>query len=109
MKYYKVLKGNVGGFGNKTHSKGSIVSDIMFPNGNAKTLCEMGFLEETKAPKKVEAETVEVVKPGVTEKETVEVKTIEDYTKSEIMDELKKQQIDFNPLDKKSVLFDLLK
>ena len=109
MKYYKILKGNVGGFGNKTHSKGSTVTNEMFPNGNAKTLCEMGFLEETKAPKKVEP--VEPDATDITEKEaeTVEVKTIEDYTKVEIMDELKFQETDFNPLDKKAVLFDLLK
>ena len=106
MKYYKVLKGNVGGFGNKTHSKGSTVTDGMFPNGNAKTLCEMGFLEETGPVKKDELISKqlieETIKPIITE-------AIEDYTKAEIMDELKKQETEFNPLDKKSVLFDLLK
>jgi len=130
MKYYEVLKGNVGGFGNKTHKKGSTVTDAMFPNGNAKTLETMGFLKSVKAPspeKKVKetkkAEKVEPVKEVEEVAETdktdsnaifvtadgVEVNELDDCNKQEIMDELKSKEIDFDPADKKQILFELLK
>ena len=130
MKYYEVLKGNVGGFGNKTHKKGSTVTDEMFPNGNAKTLETMGFLKCVKAPKPVKeikeskkAEKVEPVKEVEEIAETdktdsnaifvtadgVEVNELDDCNKQEIMDELKSKEIDFDPADKKQILFELLK
>ena len=127
MKYYEVLKGNVGGFGNKTHKKGSTVTDEMFPNGNAKTLETMGFLKCVKAPKPVkeikESKKAEKVKPVKEVEETdktdsnaifvtadgVEVNELDDCNKQEIMDELKSKEIDFDPADKKQILFELLK
>ena len=127
MKYYEVLKGNVGGFGNKTHKKGSTVTDEMFPSGNAKTLETMGFLKCVKAPKPVkeikESKKSEKVKPvKEVEKidktdsnaifvtaEGVEVNELDDCSKQEIMDELKSKEIDFDPADKKQILFELLK
>lgn len=58
MKRYKVIKGSVGGFGNKTHKVGDEVTEDMFPPNNAKDLAKLGFLEELKeAPKKEVKET----------------------------------------------------
>tara|TARA_R110002167_G_scaffold24774_7_gene86676 strand:- start:147 stop:380 length:234 start_codon:yes stop_codon:yes gene_type:complete len=54
MKKYKVKKGNVGGFGGRMHKIGSEVSESDFPIGNAKTLCEMEFIEEVKEKAKAE-------------------------------------------------------
>ena len=134
MKYYEVLKGNVGGFGNKIHKKGSTVTDAMFPTGNAKTLEKMGFLKSVEDSKKAEeakaAEVTEEAKAEllklkeaeeakaaeVTESNAVfvtadgvEVNELDDCTKQEIMDQLKLKGIDFDPADKKNILFDLLK
>ena len=130
MKYYEVLKGNVGGFGNKTHKKGSTVTDAMFPNGNAKTLETMGFLKSVKAPspeKKVKetkkSDKVEPVKEVEEIEETdktdsnaifvtadgVEVNELDDSNKQENMYEFKSKEIDFDPSDKKQILFELLK
>lgn len=119
MKHYEVIKGNVGGFGNKTHTKGSTVTDAMFPNGNAKTLETMGFLKETKAPKKEVKATKKTEAPKPVEnttdsdavfltKDGVEVNELDDCNKAEIMDELKSREIEFNPMNKKAELFKLL-
>ncbi len=112
MKHYKVLKGNVGGFGNKTYKKGDAVTDEMFPAGNAETLAKMEFLKEVDAPKKDDKKSEEVEE---TETETDtdegnpwEGKTHKDFKKKEIIGFLKSEGIDFNPIATNEELFDLL-
>jgi hypothetical protein len=113
MKRYKVIKGNVGGFGNKTHEKGAEVTEDMFPSGNAETLVEMGFLKELKwkdkeEPKVEETEEVES-EEETKEEETGEIKPIGSYNKDDIIAILKEREISFNPLAKKAELYELLK
>ena len=170
MKKYKVLKGKVGGFGNKTHEKGSEVTADMFPKGNAEKLEEMGFLKgfevkETepndnddngfepmslesieelgekdaiKELKKIKnddlveqaknlnvneellskagkkAEYIDLIINAVFDSDSdsensIEGKTHEDFDKDEIIDMLKDGDIEYNPLQDKEELFDLLK
>lgn len=121
MKHYEVLKGNVGGFGNKTYKKGETVTDEMFPKGNADTLEKMEFLKEVKAPKK----SNKVEKPKEVEKSKADAetedsdeledgnawdrKTFKDFSKDEIIGFLKSEKIDFNPIDNREKLFSQLK
>ena len=117
-KMFKVLKGNVGGFGNKTYKKGDEVSEDMFPAGNAKTLAKMDFLEEIKGKSKPkptpepEVEIEEVEEDVELEKDSEdsdELKPIGDYNKDDIIALLKDRKIEFNPLSKKGELYELLK
>lgn len=127
MKYYKVLKGNVGGFGNKTYKKGETVTDEMFPKGNAETLEKMEFLKATKAPKKSDEKAEKEAKEKA-EKEAENTdsdsdendsdelengnpwdgKTFKDFSKDEIIGFLKSEKIDFNPIDNREKLFSQL-
>ena len=45
MRKYKVLKGQVGGYGNRYFDVGSKVNENDFPAGVAETLVKMEFLE----------------------------------------------------------------
>jgi uncharacterized Zn finger protein len=72
MAKYKVLKGEVGGFGGKTFAKDSICSDSDFPAGNAQDLEKMGYLQliaDTDAENDSDVEETE------TETETEETET----------------------------------
>lgn len=112
-KFFKVVKGEVGGYGNKVHKKGAEVTDEMFPPGNAEDLEKMGILESIKAPKKKatepKTEKVEETELENDESDNDEIKPIGDYNKDQIMDLLTDRKIEFNPLDKKAELYDLLK
>lgn len=88
---YKVIKGEVGGFGNRIFKVGETVSDNNFPTGNAETLEKMGFLEKVSEKEKEESND-----------ENPEM------TKAEIVSELKQLGVEFNPSDKKAVLLALL-
>jgi hypothetical protein len=74
MAKYKVLKGEVGGFGGKTFAKDSICSDSDFPAGNAQDLEKMGYLQLIAD---TDAETDSDVEETETETETEETETEE--------------------------------
>jgi hypothetical protein len=81
---YEVLKGDVGGFNNKSFKKGDIVTELNFPTGNAEKLVELGFLK------------------------IADEKEESTMTKKEIVQALKDLEADFNPADSKGDLLDLL-
>lgn len=61
---FKVIKGEIGGNGNKVFKPGDKVTEMNFPKGNAEALVKLGFLEAVKdeAPK-LELETETETKP----------------------------------------------
>lgn len=100
MKNYKVLKGKVGGYGNRYFEVGSSVKENDFPPGIANTLVKMGFLEEiTEAP--------EVFIPRE-EIQTWNGKSEQEMSKKEITSELMNLEVKFKPTESKSELFTLL-
>jgi hypothetical protein len=117
MAKYKVLKGNVGGFGGKMFAEGSICSDTDFPVGNAQDLEKMGYLQlvpETDEAEDVEVENVENVESATdtdTETETDEAEekplSIRSMDKPEIIQWLVAHDIEFDPAAKKEELYNL--
>ena len=102
MKKFKVLKGNVGGYGNRKYKIGDIVNENDFIPGTAKTLCDMGFLGELDEDDDEHEEVND-------EEELLYMGALEnDMTKTEVIDELTRLEVEFNKADKKSVLFALL-
>jgi hypothetical protein len=94
MARYKVIALSVGGLRNKIFSSGDIVTDDMFPEGNAGKLVEQNFL----AP--YEETAVEAVE---------DEKTIDDYTAGEIKALLDERGITYKSNASKTTLFELLK
>jgi uncharacterized Zn finger protein len=84
MAKYKVLKGEVGGFGGKTFAKDSICSDSDFPAGNAQDLEKMGYLQLIAD---TDAETDSDVEETETETETEETETETEETETEETEE----------------------
>jgi hypothetical protein len=80
MAKYKVLKGEVGGFGGKTFAKDSICSDSDFPAGNAQDLEKMGYLQ-------LIADTDAETDSDVEETETEETETETEETETEETEE----------------------
>jgi hypothetical protein len=113
MKTYKVIALSVMGR-RKIYHSGETVKESSFDTGHAEQLVEKGFLK----PIFEDVDVKETGPGGTTETETwgegtetadvpTGEKTVEDYTKNEIMDNLKILNIDFKPQASKQELFDL--
>jgi hypothetical protein len=107
MAKYKVLKGNVGGFGGKTFAKDSICSDSDFPAGNAQDLEKMGYLQliaDTDTETETETEETETeTETDETETETEETETEETEETEETADTDAETDSDEKPLSIRSM------
>jgi hypothetical protein len=101
MAKYKVLKGEVGGFGGKTFAKDSICSDSDFPAGNAQDLEKMGYLQliaDTDTETDSDSEETE------TETEETETEETEETAETETDSDSEEKPLSIRSMNKSDII-----
>jgi hypothetical protein len=112
LKRYKVIALSVGGTRNKVFRSGEEVNESQFQDGVADQLVGKGFLEliseDKEVPKKMEPQqpqTIEKPKPPT----VVEIMSIDNVTRKDMMAFLKTRKIDFEANATKKELYKMWK